>query len=95
MKTFDERSRDDKISLLRKLIAYEGRHSLTTPVRYGLSHPASAPGALPFETRQTVVTVPIPGGRHLSIPAVVADRRTALKTMEAMLKELEAGDAQG
>lgn len=90
MKPFDERSREDKISLLKKLIAYEGRHSLTTPVRYGLLHPLGDEDALPFETRRSTVYVGRPG-QQAAIPVLVADRRTALKTMEKMLAELEGG----
>lgn len=85
MKPFNERSREGQIELLRMIIKREGRMSLTTPVRYGLAYE----DVLPFATRRTTVAVPTPGGLHISIPAVVADRRTALREMQAKLEDLE------
>lgn len=86
MKPYDERTREQKIQLLRSLIEYEGKRSLTTPMRFGLDYEDVLP-PIPG-LRRSMAQVPTRGG-SVSIPCVQADRRTALRSMEAMLKELE------
>lgn len=86
MKPFDERTREQKIQLLRSLIEYEGKRSLTAPMR----HPLSMEDVLPPipGLRRSMVQIPSCRG-NVSIPCVQADRRAALRSMDAMLKELE------
>lgn len=88
MKAWDERTPEQQIALLKSLIAYEERKSLTTPVR----HPVSMEDVLPFRTRRGTVQLPSRRG-SVSIPCVIADRKTALAEMDKLLKKLEASDA--
>lgn len=83
MKSYDERSDAEKIKLLRSLIEYEGKRSLTTPVR----HPLSMEDVLPFATRRGTVQLPSRRG-PVSLPCLVADRKTALAEMRRRLKKL-------
>jgi len=87
IKAFDDLDRAGKISRLKMLIKREEGGRLSRPIR----HPLSMEDALPFESRRTMVYVGSPG-RQAAIPAVEADRRTAVEAMDKLLAELEGDE---
>ena len=86
MKAWDERTPEQQIALLKSLIKHEGRRSMTTPLRFGLDYEDVLP-PIPG-LRRSMVQIPSRRG-NVSIPCVQADRRAALRSMEALLQELE------